>query len=291
MTREPSKAIAWQPARSPLITDSATQDARAIATTASAAVPPSDRISSTDGGSGRMACGDSRPHKTTLTAADRPGGAPESWPSRNVISRSGQKTANTRAKIALPSTGPNTRLSIAAERLSPRRKYCSFGTVHRPERLRLDVVELHVVDEHRSVAALDHVAGPGGDAQHEHAVVRVAVGDDHALVALQQRARATTSSGTRVAEPVRQALREHVSVARRDRVGHRLRVVRLDGDEELGEVEDDESTRGDDTAMASARMIQRSMAATLPRAAVAAPACFFLHAGRGLRSRQLGGDA
>ncbi len=45
MTLVPSNTMAWQPARRPLITVSATQDASAIATTASAAVPPSARIS------------------------------------------------------------------------------------------------------------------------------------------------------------------------------------------------------------------------------------------------------
>ena len=44
-TRDPSNTIAWQPASSPLITVSATHDASPIATTASAAVPPSARIS------------------------------------------------------------------------------------------------------------------------------------------------------------------------------------------------------------------------------------------------------
>jgi hypothetical protein len=43
-TREPSKTIAWQPASSPLMTVSATHEASPIATTASAAVPPSARI-------------------------------------------------------------------------------------------------------------------------------------------------------------------------------------------------------------------------------------------------------
>jgi hypothetical protein len=45
MTPDPSNTIAWQPARSPLMTVSATHEASAIATTASAAVPPSARIS------------------------------------------------------------------------------------------------------------------------------------------------------------------------------------------------------------------------------------------------------
>jgi len=35
------------------------------------------------------------------------------------------------------------------------------------------------------------------------------------------------------------------------------------------------------TTIARARTIQRTTAATLPRAVFAAPACFFLHAGRG----------
>src|SRR3990172_1890254 len=45
MTRDPSNTTAWHPDSRPLITVSATQDASAIATTESAAVPPSARIS------------------------------------------------------------------------------------------------------------------------------------------------------------------------------------------------------------------------------------------------------
>ena len=206
------------------------------------------------------------------------------------MSRSGQKTANTRAKIAFPSTGPKVRLSTAAERLSPSRKYCSFGTVTGRERLRRDVVELHLVDEDGAVAAVDHVARPGGDSQHEHAVVGVAIGNDRAVVGLGgvygddlagirigQNRYVTPCASTRPSQ-------------RGNRVGHRLRVVGFDRNEDLGEVENDERCDGDDHDGERA-VIQRSMAATLPRAAVAAPACFFLHAGRGLRSRQLGGDA
>ena len=49
----------------------------------------------------------------------------------------------------------------------------------------VDVVELDVVDEDGAVAAFDDVAGPGRDAQHEHAVVGIAVGDDGAVVGLR----------------------------------------------------------------------------------------------------------
>ena len=49
----------------------------------------------------------------TLPAVDRAGRRAGNCPRRNVISRSGHQTANTLAKIASPSTGPNVRLSIA----------------------------------------------------------------------------------------------------------------------------------------------------------------------------------
>ena len=124
--------------------------------------------------------------------------------------------------------------------MSPSRKYCSFGTVTGPNGSVVDVVELHVVDEHRARTPLDHVAGASGDTEEESPVVRVTIGDDLALV---------RDSGmheddvirARVPEPVRQTLSDDVPVAGRDRVGHRGCVVRLDGDEKLGVVEDDES--------------------------------------------------
>ena len=112
------------------------------------------------------------------------------------MSRSGQKTAKTFANIVFPSTGPNVRLSIAAERLSPRRKYCSFGNLELGERLGRDVVELHLVDEDRAGTPDDHVARPGGDSQHEDAVVGILVGRRRRPRPSLQRARRRRRQGS-----------------------------------------------------------------------------------------------
>ena len=90
MTREPSKTIAWQPASRPLITVSATHDASAIATTASAAVPPSARISAPT--AAVAGCPPRLPPSSEPDAQSQsilPGGAPEHWsePERDVAQR------------------------------------------------------------------------------------------------------------------------------------------------------------------------------------------------------------
>ena len=124
-TREPSNAMAWQPARSPLITVSATQEARHTPMTASA-------------GASRCRRGSPRlprrpPDVRRLRAHPRsvaeppPGGAP-SW--RSSVSRSlrAARRPRTLARRSRPRTGPKSLLSRENERLSPSTKYWSAPT-------------------------------------------------------------------------------------------------------------------------------------------------------------------
>ena len=80
-------------------------------------------------------------------------------------------------------------------------------------------------------------------------------------------------------------------VASRNRRRHSCPVIRVDRDEQFREVEHDECDRDDHSDCERACNPSNHAAATLPETAVAAPACFFLHAERGLRSRLVGGDA
>ena len=103
---------------------------------------------------------------------------------RNEKSRSGQNVTNTFPKIGSPRTVPNVRLSIATLRLSPSRKYCSFGTLHGQERLGRDVVELDVVHEARCRHDPRPRRRARRDPEDELAVARVLVRDDVARLGL-----------------------------------------------------------------------------------------------------------
>ena len=69
-------------------------------------------------------------------------------------------------------------------------------------------------------------------------------GDDRAVVVLCG-VHGDDVAGLRIPEPIGEALREHAPVAGGNRVGHRLRVVGLDRDEQLREVENDEGRDGE----------------------------------------------
>ena len=71
LTDDPSKTIAWQPERRPLITVSATAEASAIATIASPAVPPSAKISAP--ASAVVACPAATPTRMPRSAGDLAG--------------------------------------------------------------------------------------------------------------------------------------------------------------------------------------------------------------------------
>ena len=208
------------------------------------------------------------------------------------MSRSGQKTANTRAKIAFPSTGPKTRLSIGGGAVVAEQEVLLVRHGDRPERLRRRCRRTsrrrrrrcRRGPRSRRPGRRRHAGRARGRRRHGRgrpcpsSVSAACTSDD---------VRRDSGSQNRYVRPCA----SDAPVAGGNRVGHRRPRRRARPGRGARRSRGRRGARRRMTTIASARMIQRSMAATLPRAAVAAPACFFLHAGRGLRSRQLGGDA
>ena len=220
-----------------------------------------------------------------------PGGAPELWPQaeRDVAERpvDGEDLREDRVPRA---PGRTCGCRSRPERLSPSRKYCSLGTVCLGNGFVVMSSSLMSLTKTVPAASHDHVARPCRDAKHEHAVVGVLVGDDVPR-SVTAACTATMSSWRGSPNAVRDALGEHAPVAAREscspsRPSRQARRARGSPRSRARRARRRRRRRS-----RAARTIQRSTAATLPEAAVAAPACFFLHAGRGLRSRLSGGDA
>ena len=207
------------------------------------------------------------------------------------MSRSGQKTTKTFAKIAFRSTGPNVRLSIAALRLSPRTKYCSFGTSTGGNGCVVDVVEL----DPRSRRHCRHGprSDPRGRAATRSARTRSLAsrsGDDGAVGSVS-RHEWPRLAALRITDLVREALREArplqagivvaMTHCRRSRPARRSSAK-------------SRTTRATATitTIASARVIQRSMPLLpFPETAVAAPACSSFTRGGDCGVVYVGGDA
>ncbi len=218
-----------------------------------------------------------------------PGGSPDSRPMRNEKSRSGQNVTNTFPKIGSPRTVPNVRLSIATLRLSPRRKYCSFGT--RTDRNGSVVMSSNLTSFTNTVPSRPSTTSPGPPATRRMSSRSRASSSGTTSPATVSAAWTTTmspGSGSRILYVIPSASTRPSQAAIAGAMAKPLERAETSSSAKS-------STRiaiATMTMIARARVMPRSMAAaTLPETAVAAPACFFLHAGRGLRSRLDGGDA